>query len=166
MGWWGGDWLFLAMCPREQARAYVASQPPAVSGCKGHNNTFRVACYLIGFGLSDPDALELLREFSARCQPPWTEKELRHKIKDARRVVKLVRLRERRKSIRVTWKPEWFPARRFVPSTDFPSGLPGNGAPRGGAAARAAGAKVQQNLNLPNSYGERPDQHPAEPWPD
>lgn len=140
------------MSAKEQARAYVASQPPAVSGCKGHNNTFRVACYLIGFGLRDTDALDLLREFSARCQPPWTEKELLHKIKDARKTVKLVRLRERRKSIRITWKPEWFPARRFIPS--FPSGRTGTDASRGGAAACAAGPAVQQNLNLTIPNGE------------
>jgi hypothetical protein len=142
------------MHAKEQARAYVASQPPAVSGCNGHNNTFRVACYLIGFGLNDTDALELLREFSARCQPPWTEKELLHKIRDARKAVKLVRLRERRRSIRITWKPEWFLARRFIPSDNFPSGQTGKDASRGGAAARVAGPALQKNLNLTNPNGE------------
>lgn len=138
----------------QKARAYVSAQPPAVSGCQGHNNTFRVACYLIGFGLSDADALDLLREFSVRCQPPWTEKELLHKIKDARRVVKLVRLRERRQSIRIAWKLEWFPALRFVPSDNFPSGRTGKDAPGDGAAAPAAGPAVQQNLNLNNPNEE------------
>jgi hypothetical protein len=131
----------------QRARVYVASQPRAVSGCKGHNTTFRVACHLIGFGLNDTEALDLLREFSSRCQPPWTEKELLHKIADARKTVRLVRLRERRKSIRVIWKPEWFPARRFIPSDNFPSGQTGNDASRGGSAS-AAGPAVQQNLNL------------------
>ena len=161
MGWWGGKWLFLAMDAKEQAWAYIASQAPAVSGCKGHNNTFRVACYLIGFGLSDADALDLLREFSARCQPPWTEKELLHKIKDARRVVKLVRVRERRRSIRIAWKPEWFPVRRFIPSDNFPSGRTGKDAPGDGTVARAAGPAVQQYLNLTKPDGEPKNFHGA-----
>jgi hypothetical protein len=139
-----------------RARAYVASQPPAVSGCKGHNNTFRVACYLIGFGLNDAEALDLLREFSARCQPPWTEKQLMHKIQDARKVVKLVRTRERWRSTRVTWKPEWFPAGRFVPAADLPSGVPGVDRPKDSTVVRATGAEVQQTLNLPNPDGEEP----------
>jgi hypothetical protein len=145
----------------QKARAYVSAQPPAVSGCQGHNNTFRVACYLIGFGLGDTDALDLLREFSARCQPPWTEKELRHKIEDARKAVKLVRIRERRKSIRVAWKPEWFPARRFIPSDNFPSGQPGKDPSKSGAAARVAGPAVQQDLNLTNPNEEPKNFHGA-----
>ena len=90
------------------AREYVASQPPAIAGSKGHNATFRVACRLVGFGLTDAQTLELLREFNARCQPPWTEKELRHKVQDARKKVRLIRGPGARKAVRLTWNPEWF----------------------------------------------------------
>ncbi len=31
---------------------------------------------VIGFGLSEDEALEILREYNQRCQPPWTEAEL------------------------------------------------------------------------------------------
>ena len=66
--------------------AYLDKIPPAVSGANGHAQTFAVAKVLLfGFGLSNPDALVLLRSYNQRCQPPWSEKELAHKIKSARK---------------------------------------------------------------------------------
>ena len=111
VGWsWvvGWKWGFTPMNALHFAREYVASQPPAIAGSKGHNATFRVACRLVGFGLTDAQTLELLREFNARCQPPWTEKELRHKVQDARKKVRLLRGPGARKAVRLTWNPEWF----------------------------------------------------------
>src|SRR5262249_23753761 len=35
--------------------------------------------------LSDEDALTLLRDYNQRCDPPWSEAELLHKVDDARR---------------------------------------------------------------------------------
>ncbi|HNQ90940.1 MAG TPA: primase C-terminal domain-containing protein [Verrucomicrobiota bacterium] len=67
----------------QRARAYLAKLPPAVSGAGGHNATFRAACWLVRFGLSDAEAIELLREYNSRCSPPWTEAELRHKLQNA-----------------------------------------------------------------------------------
>ncbi|MBI2925552.1 MAG: hypothetical protein HYY24_07600 [Verrucomicrobia bacterium] len=68
----------------DRARAYVAAIPGAVSGASGHNQTFSVACALVhGFALPKYEALALLREYNQRCQPPWTERELQHKIKSA-----------------------------------------------------------------------------------
>lgn len=68
----------------DRARAYVAKMPPAVSGQSGHDATFKVACVLkMGFALEDSDALALLSEYNQSCQPPWTERELLHKIKSA-----------------------------------------------------------------------------------
>ena len=67
-------------------RAYVAKLPPGISGSNGHGATFYAACILVqGFALDEEDALCLLREYNARCAPPWTERELLHKIKDAAR---------------------------------------------------------------------------------
>jgi hypothetical protein len=68
----------------DRARRYLAKLPRAVSGEGGHASTFRAACLLaIGFGLDRDESLQLLREWNARCQPPWSEKELEHKVDDA-----------------------------------------------------------------------------------
>jgi hypothetical protein len=68
----------------ERARRYVAKMPAAVSGASGHNQTFSVACRLVkGFGLSKPQAMDVLREYNQRCEPPWSEHELQHKVDDA-----------------------------------------------------------------------------------
>jgi hypothetical protein len=70
--------------PVDRARRYVAQIPSAVSGESGHNQTFAVACALVhGFALADYEAFALLREYNQRCQPPWGERELLHKIKSA-----------------------------------------------------------------------------------
>lgn len=67
-----------------RARQYLAKLPPAISGRGGHVATFRAACRLtIGFGLDGDQALALLREWNDACQPPWSEKELVHKVEDA-----------------------------------------------------------------------------------
>jgi hypothetical protein len=66
----------------ERARRYIARCQAAISGQGGHNATFRVAAILWnGFGLSEADALMLLREYNQRCVPPWSESELIHKVK-------------------------------------------------------------------------------------
>lgn len=65
---------------------YLEKIPAAVSGSGGHSQTFAVAKILLfGFGLSNDDALVFLRRYNQRCQPPWSEKELVHKIKSARK---------------------------------------------------------------------------------
>lgn len=70
----------------EQARWRLSQLPPAVSGDGGHNRTFHAACVLVlGFGLSVDEALPLLSEWNERCNPPWTEEELLHKLQDASR---------------------------------------------------------------------------------
>ena len=67
-----------------KARKYIAKMPPAVSGQRGHDQTFKVACKLIvGFDLSLEDALLILREYSDRCEPPWSDEELQHKLEQA-----------------------------------------------------------------------------------
>lgn len=65
-------------------RAFLAKCPPSVSGEGGHNRTFAVACALVnGFALSESDAYAFLSEWNTKCQPPWSEPELRHKISGA-----------------------------------------------------------------------------------
>jgi len=68
----------------ERARRHVAMIPPAVSGQGGHDATFHVACALVlGFDLSVEDAFPVLGEWNTACQPPWSERELIHKLQDA-----------------------------------------------------------------------------------
>jgi len=68
-----------------RAVAYLDKTPPAISGQGGHPTTYTAAVALVhGFCLSPDRALELLlAHYNPRCQPPWTEKELRHKVDDA-----------------------------------------------------------------------------------
>lgn len=69
-----------------RARAYLACIPGAVSGQGGHNATFRVACILVKrFQLTDREAWPLLLEWNQKCEPPWSERDLLHKISDALR---------------------------------------------------------------------------------
>jgi hypothetical protein len=70
----------------ERAWQYVAALPPAIAGQRGDVRTFRVCCRLArGFALSDAEAMGVLRDWNARCVPPWTDRELREKLKSARR---------------------------------------------------------------------------------
>jgi len=70
----------------ERARRYLASVPPAIAGQHGDVHTFRVCCRLArGFALDDEQALHVLADWNARCQPPWSEAELRDKLRRATR---------------------------------------------------------------------------------
>ena len=68
-----------------RASAYLGAMPAAISGQGGHSATYAAATALVhGFCLSQADALEILRtQYNPRCQPPWSEKELLHKVTDA-----------------------------------------------------------------------------------
>jgi hypothetical protein len=66
--------------------AYIGKIPEAVSGSGGHIQTFYVAKILIhGFGLTETEAFPFIKEYSARCAPPWSDKELKHKLASARK---------------------------------------------------------------------------------
>ncbi len=68
----------------ERARKYLAKMPAGVAGQSGHDRTYAAACALcVGFDLARGEALVLLREFNDRCEPPWSEFELAHKIDSA-----------------------------------------------------------------------------------
>lgn len=68
----------------ERARAYIATMPGAVSGQGGHDQTFNAACRAaVDFGLNRDEVRLVLEEFNARCSPPWSEKELEHKVDEA-----------------------------------------------------------------------------------
>jgi hypothetical protein len=72
-----------------RARNYVTTLPSAVSGEHGHDAAFRVAATLVhGFALSGSDAMPIIEEYNARCVPPWSRKELEHKLRSAARWTK------------------------------------------------------------------------------
>jgi len=68
----------------DRARLYVSKIDPAISGQNGHDKFFSVACKLvIGFALNREQALEVISEYNERCEPPFSEYEVAHKIDDA-----------------------------------------------------------------------------------
>lgn len=69
----------------ERAARYLATMEPSISGSGGHDACFRAACKMVmGFDLDTETALSLLSNgFNARCTPPWSERELRHKVESA-----------------------------------------------------------------------------------
>ncbi|MGE3807966.1 MAG: bifunctional DNA primase/polymerase [Gemmataceae bacterium] len=72
---------------QRRARAYIAHIEGALAGQRGHDRTFRVACVLVQkFGLSIEESWPLFLEWNQQCEPPWTEKELLHKLQDAYRL--------------------------------------------------------------------------------
>jgi len=70
----------------ERARRYLAAVPPAVAGRHGDAQTFRVCCRLArGFALDTGIALQAIVDWNARCEPPWSERELIAKLDHAKR---------------------------------------------------------------------------------
>ena len=56
-----------------RARLYATTVEGAVSGCGGHNRTYRLACKLRrDFALSVDQALPILLEWNEKCQPKWS----------------------------------------------------------------------------------------------
>ncbi len=79
-----GDWPSI----RSRALAYLDRVEPAVSGQGGHDRTFTTAMKIVaGFDLSEPEAFEVLSTWNARCEPPWSEADLRRKITEAGKIV-------------------------------------------------------------------------------
>ena len=65
---------------------YLALLPPAIAGQHGDVHTFRVCCRLVRrLVLSDHEALTLLTDWNARCEPPWAERDLIDKLARAHR---------------------------------------------------------------------------------
>lgn len=72
------------MTREERICKYLSACPPAVSGQKGHTQTFSVACNLYnGFAMSQQELEHWLAQYNVRCQPPWNENELAHKVQQA-----------------------------------------------------------------------------------
>ena len=72
------------LSPFERASRYAAAMPPAVSGSGGHSQTFALAVALAhGFNLAEAETTALMTAYNFKCSPPWNERELKHKIRDA-----------------------------------------------------------------------------------
>ena len=71
------------MSPLERAQRYLAKIDPAVSGQGGDAQTWDAMLAIAGFGLMPDEAWELAQEYNARCIPPWGERELSRKLRDA-----------------------------------------------------------------------------------
>jgi len=68
-----------------RARRYLESVPPAIAGAHGDQHTFKVCCRVVrGFDLDNESAIAALLAWNARCDPPWSETELRRKVLGAR----------------------------------------------------------------------------------
>jgi len=63
---------------------YMLKIPPAIEGQNGSGVTFYLACQLVnGFALDESEALRWMDLYNQKCQPPWSERELIHKVKSA-----------------------------------------------------------------------------------
>lgn len=72
------DWV-------ERCRRYLDKIPGAVAGAGGHRMTWTVANTCNRMGLTEGQASDVMREYAQRCDPPWSEREIRHKVADAYR---------------------------------------------------------------------------------
>jgi putative DNA primase/helicase len=78
------------MASRERrCLAYIQKCPDAISGNRGHDLTLRAACECFRFGLDDAATWRVMRSFNDHKTggEQWSDKELAHKIDDARRKV-------------------------------------------------------------------------------
>jgi hypothetical protein len=76
-----------------RARKYLAKMSPSISGSGGHDALWvAVVAMMWGFDL-DTDTVRALiaNDFNPRCDPPWDERELDHKLIGAERAAKLTR---------------------------------------------------------------------------
>lgn len=65
---------------------YIEKMDPAISGKGGHRQTFKVACRIRDFVssfMTPSEAMPIIRQYNQRCEPPWSERELLHKLEDA-----------------------------------------------------------------------------------
>lgn len=69
-----------------RARMWMSKVDPSIQGQHGSNTAIRAIERVVrGFEIdSDDDAMFVLEEWNQRCKPPWSEKELLHKIRDGR----------------------------------------------------------------------------------
>lgn len=66
-----------------RARRYAGHIPGAVSGQGGHDATIRAAAVIArGFALREDEAFAVLSEWNRTCEPPWSDADLKRKIRE------------------------------------------------------------------------------------
>lgn len=71
------------------AREWLSQQPPAIQGEGGDRQTFVICCGVVHDHDLDADAaFAVLRPWNQTCVPPWTESDLKKKIRGAARSAK------------------------------------------------------------------------------
>lgn len=71
----------------KRIRAYLAKCPPAIQGSRGSDEALKAASWIVTTfpQLSDEDVVAYMEaDWNATCAPPWSTKELLHKVKSAR----------------------------------------------------------------------------------
>ena len=66
---------------------YLARLPASVSGSGRHGAMLHAACVCLRFGVSDADALNLLRIYNDRALPPWDERDVVRKLSEAHKLI-------------------------------------------------------------------------------
>jgi len=71
----------------QRAQQYLATMDPSIAGEHGHDRLLKAASILVNdFCLTDGEAFDLLlSDFNPRCEPPWTEHDIRRKIDEAKK---------------------------------------------------------------------------------
>ena len=70
----------------ERAARYAEKLDQAISGCRGAYTTMRAAVAIVrGFDLKEDEAMDVLSAWNLKNDPPWSERELRRKVRDAAR---------------------------------------------------------------------------------
>lgn len=68
----------------DRARKYIEKMDPSVAGQRGHDRCFAAVMVLVeGFALSPAQAQPIFAAFNQRCIPPWSEREIAHKLAQA-----------------------------------------------------------------------------------
>ncbi len=68
----------------ERARAYLEHVEPAIQGQNGSTRTLVAAAHVtLGFMLEPDHAMFAMSDWNQRCQPPWSDRELKRKIDQA-----------------------------------------------------------------------------------
>lgn len=67
-----------------RAADFLQRTSPAIEGHGGDNHTYKTACVVRDFGISQDTCLDLMAEhFNPRCKPPWPADELGGKVANA-----------------------------------------------------------------------------------
>ena len=66
--------------------AYVDKLPASISGQGGHDALLQAACETVRFDLNEAEAMVVLNHYNTRAVPPWDEKDLRRKLREAEKV--------------------------------------------------------------------------------